>query len=60
MRATDSSFSQVITTIFATCGINFWIYLIACVLSLPKQAAIVIIGSLMLEEANGKKDLYVF
>ncbi|KAJ6482034.1 hypothetical protein C8R47DRAFT_1133684 [Mycena vitilis] len=36
--------SHFTTAVFATCGMPFWIFLVAAILSLPKQIALVYIG----------------
>lgn len=44
----------VLTAIFSTAGINVFLYITAAVLSLPKQAALVIVGVALEESGNGK------
>ncbi|KAF7305554.1 hypothetical protein HMN09_00808300 [Mycena chlorophos] len=42
------------TAIFATCGMPFWIFLVAAVVSLPKQFAIVYVGYALGTSGNSK------
>ena len=41
----------VLTAVFSTCGMGFWIFTASAVLSLPKQLAVVFIG---VSGANGE------
>ncbi|CAE6439670.1 unnamed protein product [Rhizoctonia solani] len=41
------------TALFAACGMNFWVFLLTLVLSLPRQLAGVYIGVLAEEDAEG-------
>ncbi|KAM5544916.1 hypothetical protein V8D89_001814 [Ganoderma adspersum] len=41
----------VLTAVFSTCGMNFWVFTASAVLSLPKQLAVVFIG---VSGANGE------
>lgn len=43
------------TTIFATCGMGFWTFLAAAVVSLPKQLGTVAAGALLASSADGQK-----
>ncbi|BEJ10710.1 hypothetical protein CspHIS471_0101320 [Cutaneotrichosporon sp. HIS471] len=43
------------TAVFATCGMNFWIFLIATVLTLPKQLVTVYLGVLILNKDMSTK-----
>ncbi|CAE6458386.1 unnamed protein product [Rhizoctonia solani] len=45
--------THVGTALFAACGMNFWVFLLTLVLSLPRQLAGVYIGVLAGEEAEG-------
>ncbi|KAJ7619391.1 hypothetical protein FB45DRAFT_930645 [Roridomyces roridus] len=45
------------TAIFSTCGMPFWIFLVAAVVSLPKQLAIVYVGVAL--ESDSKKSSHV-
>ncbi|KAB5590840.1 Membrane protein TVP38 [Ceratobasidium theobromae] len=54
--------THITTAVFASCGMNFWTFLITLTLSLPRQLAGVYIGVLAREEAEGnvsKKDKIV-
>ncbi|KAG8733751.1 Tlg2-vesicle protein [Ceratobasidium sp. 423] len=42
------------TALFAACGMNFWVFLLTLVLSLPRQLAGVYIGVLAEEDAEGR------
>jgi uncharacterized membrane protein YdjX (TVP38/TMEM64 family) len=43
------------TAVFATCGMNFWIFLIATILTLPKQLVTVYLGVLILNKDMSTK-----
>ncbi|EIN03924.1 hypothetical protein PUNSTDRAFT_77185, partial [Punctularia strigosozonata HHB-11173 SS5] len=43
---------HVTTALYSTCGLGFWIFLAAAVLSLPKQLALIAIGMLAEESDN--------
>ncbi|WRT68099.1 uncharacterized protein IL334_005074 [Kwoniella shivajii] len=40
------------TAVFATCGIGFWIFTIACVLTLPKQLIVVYLGVMFAKDED--------
>lgn len=40
------------TAVFATVGMGFWVFLVGCILSLPKQLEVVYLGVVM-EQTNG-------
>ncbi len=46
LSAIPSHFS---TAVFATCGVNFWLYVIASLLTLPKQIFFVYLGAVLAE-----------
>ncbi|KAI0327058.1 hypothetical protein GY45DRAFT_1226211, partial [Cubamyces sp. BRFM 1775] len=41
-----------LTAIFSTCGMNVWVFLVAAILSLPKQLATVYIGAAQSNDGN--------
>ncbi|KAJ7641450.1 hypothetical protein FB45DRAFT_738359, partial [Roridomyces roridus] len=45
------------TAIFSTCGMPFWIFLVAAVVSLPKQLAIVYVGVALESESYAHSGL---
>ncbi|KAK6532102.1 Tlg2-vesicle protein [Orbilia ellipsospora] len=45
--------SHLTTAVFATCGISFWVFLIATVLSLPKQLVTVYLGVIINNPSGG-------
>lgn len=55
LSAIPSHFS---TAVFATCGVNFWYFLIATFLTLPKQVTVVYLGVLLVQ-TEAQKDSVV-
>ncbi|KAF3911192.1 hypothetical protein AA313_de0209810 [Arthrobotrys entomopaga] len=45
--------SHLTTAVFATCGISFWVFLIATILSLPKQLVTVYLGVIINNPSGG-------
>ncbi|KAF2194094.1 hypothetical protein K469DRAFT_548916 [Zopfia rhizophila CBS 207.26] len=52
LSAIPSHFS---TAVFSTCDVNFWFFVIATFLSLPKQVFIVYLGVILVEERTDSK-----
>lgn len=52
LSAIPSHFS---TAVFATCGVNFWYFLLATFLTLPKQVTVVYLGVLLVQ-TEAQKD----
>lgn len=50
-KQADARAGTVLTAVFSTCGMGFWIFTASAVLSLPKQLAVVFIG---VSGANGQ------
>ncbi|KAK8858887.1 hypothetical protein IAR55_003118 [Kwoniella newhampshirensis] len=44
------------TAVFATCGMNIWIFMIACILTMPKQLIVVYLGVLFENKDKSSKD----
>ncbi|KAF7305551.1 hypothetical protein HMN09_00808000 [Mycena chlorophos] len=44
------------TAVFATCGMPFWVFLVAAVVSLPKQFAIVYVGYALGKDGDSKSN----
>ncbi|WWC88340.1 uncharacterized protein L201_003250 [Kwoniella dendrophila CBS 6074] len=48
------------TAVFATCGTGFWIFTIACILTLPKQLIVVYLGVMFAsEDDTGAKEKWI-
>ncbi|KAK6357726.1 Tlg2-vesicle protein [Orbilia javanica] len=45
--------AHLTTAVFATCGINFWVFFIATLLSLPKQLVVVYLGVIINNPSGG-------
>ncbi|KAK6362618.1 Tlg2-vesicle protein [Orbilia blumenaviensis] len=45
--------SHLTTAVFATCGISFWVFFIATLLSLPKQLVVVYLGVIINNPSGG-------
>ncbi|KAF3916836.1 hypothetical protein ABW20_dc0109420 [Dactylellina cionopaga] len=45
--------SHLTTAVFATCGIKFWVFLVATFLSLPKQLVVVYLGVIINNPSSG-------
>ncbi|KAJ7074645.1 hypothetical protein C8F01DRAFT_1101318 [Mycena amicta] len=44
------------TAVFATCGMPFWVFLVAAIVSLPKQFAIVYVGYALAQSGDSKSN----
>ena len=47
--------SHFSTAVFATCGLSFWLFIIASLITLPKQLVIVYLGVLIGENSTDTK-----